>query len=117
MAEDCEDMKCLTVLGPDTDLEIVFHDGMCSAECEFNDQGQTITECPDPLTQECLRYNPTGEFLCLPTCEIQDDCRLGYTCACVDFFCTTSVCVPNEEREDTSGILPYGSKLWSSIEI
>lgn len=62
--------------------------GLCTNECSFEDEDS----CAEG--EICLRYNPTNEFVCFPTCDTNEDCRADWSCACLDFFCVSKACAP-----------------------
>lgn len=84
---DCESGVCLTEWA---DGEVLF-EGLCTDVCEFTDEIQGT--CEDEA-EMCLRYNPTEEHHCYQTCGTDDDCRDGWSCLCIGFFCTDQACLP-----------------------
>lgn len=102
--EGCEGEVCLLELSdPNSDNSIVFPDGMCTNECDLEDDASCVEE------DICLRYRPTGEQYCFPECGAEDAenpdtgaCRDGYNCLCLDdpILCFLGVgrayaCVPS----------------------
>jgi len=80
---ECLGGWCVTELtDPQGTRSIAFPGGMCSSGCDFEDE----TSCAED--EICVRYNPTGEMLCLVLCERPSQCRTdeGYACTSLSFF-------------------------------
>lgn len=79
--------------------------GMCTDECAWGENPGDPDTCGDG--EVCLRYNPTQEYVCFQECSSDADCREddGWSCLCLDFFCSTSACVP-ELSEPASRTVP-----------
>jgi len=82
--EECLGGICLEEIGNPDIGTLTFADGMCTNECSFEDELSCLEE-----SEICLRYNPTKESFCFPTCSSEEQfdptaCRVGYNCVCLD---------------------------------
>lgn len=81
---DCASNFCVTELKDG--VEVL--DGLCTNECSFDD----LDSCEDSAV--CLVYRPTQEHFCFVACDVDEDCREGWTCPCLNFFCDDKACIP-----------------------